>query len=34
MGQITICGVVYNIHPIYDTFASNENGQVIDIKKK
>ena len=33
MGQITKCGVVYNIHPIYDTFASNENGLVIDIKK-
>ena len=34
MEQITISGGIYNIHPIYDSYASNEGGHIIDINKK
>ena len=34
MEQITISRCVYNIHPIYDRYASNSKGHIIDIKKK
>ena len=34
MGQITNRGDVYNIHPIYDSYASNKDGHIIDINKK
>lgn len=34
MMKITIDECVYNVHPIYDLYASDENGNVINIIKK
>jgi len=34
MTTITINGCVHNVHPIYDLYASSENGNVISIIKK
>ena len=34
MNKIEINNIVYNIHPIYDLYASDENGEFININKK
>ena len=34
MSKIEINECVYNIHPIYDLYASDKNGNVISIVKK
>ena len=34
MNKIEINNIVYNIHPIYDLYASDENGEIIHIIKK
>ena len=34
MKTIRFYGDDYNVHPIYDTYASSKNGYVIDINKK
>ena len=34
MNQITSRGAIYNLHPIYDSYASDEAGNIFDINKK
>ena len=34
MSKIEINEITYRIHPIYDLYASNENGNIISIIKK
>ena len=34
MPQIMFSGNIYNLHPIYDQYASSKGGHVIDIAKK
>ena len=34
MSEIEINQCVYNVHPVYDLYASDENGNIINIIKK
>ena len=34
MSKIQIKKCVYNIHPVYDLYAADENGNIINIVKK
>ena len=34
MSKIIINECVYNVHPVYDLYASDENGNIIHIIKK
>ena len=34
MSKIEINKCVYSVHPIYDLYASDENGNIINIIKK
>ena len=34
MNKIENNGTFYNIHPIYDRYASDECGHIIDIREK
>ena len=34
MSKIEINQCVYNVHPVYDLYASDENGNIIHIIKK
>ena len=34
MKQTTKCGFIYNIHPIHDLYASDDDGHIIDVNEK
>ena len=34
MKQITKFGCIYNLHPIHDLYASDDDGHIIDINEK
>ena len=34
MSKIEISKCVYSVHPIYDLYASDENGNLINVIKK